>query len=90
MQEEKSKIKGEKSMSGPGIKDKPLAAEQLTILKAMADVSGPCGSKDIAAATGLETKVMSSRITALKKKGLVASPVRCKYTVTDEGKAVIG
>lgn len=90
MQEEESKIKGETVMSGSGIKDKPLTDEQLTILKAMADVRGPCGSKDISAATGLETKVIGSRITALKKKGLVASPVRCKYTVTDEGKAVIG
>lgn len=39
---------------------------------------------------GLEAKVVSSRITALNKKGLVKSPVRCKYTVTDEGKTVIG
>lgn len=89
MQEEESKIKGEINMSGSGTKEKPLTDEQVKILKALADTDGPCGSKDISAATGLEAKVVSSRITALKKKGLVESPVRCKYTVTDEGKTAI-
>jgi predicted transcriptional regulator len=56
----------------------------------MAASKDPCGSKDIASATGLEAKIISSRITAMKKKGLVESPVRCKYTVTEEGRTAIG
>lgn len=54
------------------------------------NVRPPCGSKDIAEATGLDNKVVSSQITALKKKGFVDSPVRCKYGITAEGKASLG
>lgn len=69
---------------------KPLTDEQKQILEAMAKSEEPSGSKDIAAATGLETKAISCRITALKKKGLVESPVRCKYTITDDGRSALG
>lgn len=68
---------------------KPLTDEQKQILEAMVNSQEPCGSKDIAAATGLETKAISCRITALKKKGLVESPVRCKYTITDDGRSAL-
>lgn len=74
---------------GCGSSDKSLTDEQKQILEAMAKADGPCGSKDIAAATGLEAKAISCRITAMKKKGLVESPVRCKYTVTEDGRAAI-
>lgn len=40
--------------------------------------------------TGLEANAISCRIIGLKKKGLVDSPVRCKYGVTEKGKAAIG
>lgn len=66
-----------------------LTDEQKKILEAMAGSAEPCGSKDLAAATGLEAKAISCRITALKKKGLVESPVRCKYTITDDGRNAI-
>ncbi len=69
-----------------GCGPKPLTEEQKSVLNAMANCDEPCGSKDIAAATGLEPKQVSCRITALKKKGYVDSPVRCKYSITDEGK----
>jgi len=74
---------------GSGNKEIALTDEQQQILKALSAADGPCGSKDISAATGLEAKLISSRITALKKKGLVDSPVRCKYAATEEGKAAI-
>ncbi len=64
--------------------------ESKKVLQALAKCDGPCGSKDIAEATGLDKKVISSRITALKKQGLVDSPVRCKYGITAEGKANLG
>lgn len=61
--------------------------ESKKILQALAGVSGPCGSKEIVEATGLDKKVVSDQIAALKKKGLVDSPVRCKYGITAAGKA---
>ncbi len=69
---------------------KALTDEQKQILEAMAKSDEPCGSKDIAAATGLESKPISCRITALKKKGLVESPVRCKYSITADGRSALG
>ncbi|PID72152.1 MAG: Fur family transcriptional regulator [Desulfobulbus propionicus] len=70
-------------------KPKGLSDKQRVILEALANSSDPCGSKDIAAATNLEAKQVSCQITALKKKGLVASPVRCKYAITSEGKGAL-
>ncbi|MCB2181720.1 MAG: hypothetical protein KQH63_06835 [Desulfobulbaceae bacterium] len=68
---------------------KGLTDEQKQILAEMAKMSEPCGCKDIAQATGLESKSVSCRLTSLKKKGYIASPVRCKYEITDDGKAQI-
>ncbi len=57
------------------------------ILETLAKCDAPCGSKDIVEATGLDKKVVSDQIAALKKNGLVDSPVRCKYGITAAGKA---
>lgn len=77
------------SAMGCGCKKGALSDEQKQVLEAMGKCNGPCASKDIAAATGLETKQVSCRITALKKKGYVDSPVRCKYEITSEGKTAL-
>jgi predicted transcriptional regulator len=69
--------------------NKEMSDESKQVLEALAKCSGPCGAKDVAEATGLDKKVVSSQITALKKKGLVDSPVRCKYGITAEGKAAL-
>jgi predicted transcriptional regulator len=78
-------------MSGCGCgcacKTKEAVDESRQVLEALAKSGSPCGSKDIAEATGLDKKVVSDQITALKKQGLVDSPVRCKYGITAEGKA---
>ena len=74
---------------GCGCEKTELSDEQKQILEAMNKCDGPCGSKDIAAATGLEAKQVSSKITALKKKGYVDSPVRCKYAITADGKGAL-
>ncbi|MGI9535784.1 MAG: ArsR family transcriptional regulator [Desulfocapsaceae bacterium] len=66
-----------------------LTGEQKKILEALAGSDAPCGSKDIVAATGLDKKLVSNKIAAMKKAGLVDSPVRCKYGVTDAGKKAI-
>jgi predicted transcriptional regulator len=81
-------------MSGCGCgcagKTNEVGSESKQVLEALAKCAGPCGSKDIAEATGLDKNVVSSQITALKKQGLVDSPVRCKYGITPMGKASLG
>lgn len=74
---------------GCGCASKGVGAtdESNKILQALAACGGPCGSKEIVEATGLDKKVVSDQIAALKKKGLVDSPVRCKYGITAEGRA---
>lgn len=82
-----SKTNGEKTMAGCGTKG--LTEEQKAILDALVKIDGPCGTKDIAAESGLETKTITSKMPALKKKGFVGNPARCKYGITDEGKAAL-
>ncbi len=77
-------------MSGCGCTTKEPGSESQKVLQAVAKSVDPCGAKDIAEATGLDKKVVSTQITALKKQGLVDSPVRCKYGITAEGKASLG
>ena len=66
-----------------------LSDLQRSVLSALAESTEPCGSKEIAAATGMESKQISCQITALKNKGYVASPIRCKYQITDQGKTAL-
>ncbi len=80
------------SECGCGCADKKktdLTDEQESILKAIANSEAPCAGKEVAATLGLDPKVVSSKITALKKKGYVDSPVRCKYGITDEGRSLL-
>jgi predicted transcriptional regulator len=37
-----------------------------------------------------KTKQISCQITALKNKGYVSSPARCKYEITEQGQSVLG
>lgn len=66
-----------------------LNDRQREVLEALAKCKEACGSKDIAEATSLEPKQISCQITALKKKGYVDSPARCKYTITKDGKSAL-
>jgi len=70
-------------------KNEGLSDRQREVLEALAQCKEACGSKDIAAATSLEPKQISCQITALKKKGYVTSPARCKYEITEDGKSVL-
>ena len=83
-----TKKKGEKKMAckTKSCKSGSLSDRQREVLEALSKCKDACGSKDIAAATSLEAKQISCQITALKKKGYVASPARCKYEITEEGK----
>lgn len=66
-----------------------LSENQRKVLEAFAQSKEVCGGKDIASATGLESKQVSCQITALKKKGYVESPIRCKYEITKDGKKAL-
>ena len=66
-----------------------LTPEQKQILEALASADKPYGNKDLVEATGLDRKVISSKVAAMKKAGLVDSPARCKYGVTGAGKKAI-
>jgi Fe2+ or Zn2+ uptake regulation protein/predicted transcriptional regulator len=66
-----------------------LTDNQRKVLEALAKNSESCGSKELAAVSGLDAKEVSSQLTALKKKGYIDSPARCKYEITREGKKAI-
>lgn len=66
-----------------------LSDRQREVLEALANSDEVCANKDIAAVTSLEPKQISCQLTALKKKGFVTSPVRCKYEITEAGKAAL-
>ena len=78
-------------MKGSGSTDgnKELSGEYRQVLEALAKSGEPCANKDIVEATGLDKKVVSSQITSLKKKGLVDSPARCRYGITEEGQTAL-
>ena len=88
------KKKGKKGAKKMACKTKSCKSGELNdrqreVLEALAKCKQACGSKDIAAATSLEPKQISCQITALKKKGYVDSPARCKYTITKDGKSAL-
>lgn len=56
------------------------------VLKALADSPAPQAPKQITAAVGLDGKLVGDAIKALKDQGLIDSPVRCKYAITDTGR----
>lgn len=87
-QKKKSRAKGDRKMAC-GCKTKGLSDEQKKVLQALVESNGPCASKDIVAASGLESKVVSCRLTDLKKKGYVDSPERCRYGITEEGRTAL-
>ncbi len=64
---------GEPTMGCARNQSPSLSDSQRLVLDALAKSAEPCGSKEIAAATGLETKQISCQITALKNKGYVTS-----------------
>ncbi|MDX9839867.1 MAG: transcriptional repressor [Desulfobulbus sp.] len=78
------------SVMGPAA-SAPVALndQQRQVLEALAKSTAPSGSKELAAATGLGSKQVSCQLTALKNKGCIASPMRCKYEITDQGRILL-
>ncbi len=60
--------------------------DQKQILATMQTLEKPAGNKEIAGIAGLDPKIMSKNMKKLKDLGLINSPIRCKYSITDEGK----
>ncbi|RWX49053.1 Fe2+ or Zn2+ uptake regulation protein [Candidatus Electrothrix marina] len=87
----RKKQAGKGECNGGGVKitckKKGLSGRQREVLEVLAKSDDVCANKDIAAVTSLDPKQISCQLTALKKKGFVASPVRCKYKITEAGKA---
>jgi Mn-dependent DtxR family transcriptional regulator len=67
-------------------KEIELTEELKSILKVLNKESEPLGGKDIEAKTGLSGSQVPGRIKKLKDAGLVDSPVRCKYAITEAGR----
>ncbi len=63
-----------------------LDDEHKAVLAAIAGASDPVGTKDVVENSGLSKSKVAAKIKQLREKGLVDSPVRCKYAATDEGK----
>ena len=82
--------KGEQTMACPSCTTPTLSDTQRQVLAALAQSPEACGSKELAAATGLEAKQISCQLTALKNKGYISSPARCKYEITAQGKDRLG
>jgi Fe2+ or Zn2+ uptake regulation protein len=66
-----------------------LNERQREVLKVLNGCCGTCSGRDIATAISLEPEKVSCQLTALKKKGLIASPARCRYEITAAGREVL-
>ncbi|MCB2192174.1 MAG: winged helix-turn-helix domain-containing protein [Deltaproteobacteria bacterium] len=64
-------------------------SEAKKVLSVLAKAQEPMSNKQVSEKSALESKKVSSTMSALKKEGLVDSPVRCKYAITDTGKKAI-
>ncbi|NPE31853.1 ArsR family transcriptional regulator [Methanococcoides sp. SA1] len=53
------------------------------ILKVLEDSEEPLRPGDVAETTGIDNKLVSKSLASLKKKGLVCSPKRCYYDITN-------
>ena len=49
------------------------------VLEAMKKFGAPVNAGKIAELTGLDRKVVDKAFAALKKEGLIVSPIRCKW-----------
>ena len=66
-----------------------LSDMQRAVLAALDGSGDDCSSRDIAAASGLKAQQVSCQLTALRKKGLINSPARCRYEITADGKKAL-
>ncbi|MCI5222178.1 MAG: Fur family transcriptional regulator [Candidatus Electrothrix sp. AR4] len=82
----RSQVEQQKESKNNSCTRDELSVRQREVLEVLAKCNNVCANKDIAAVTSLEPKQISCQLTALKKKGFIISPIRCKYEITDAGK----
>ena len=70
-------------------KQEGLDEVQKAILNALKEFIEPAGCKEIAEKAGLPTPKVTGKLRGLKNKGLVESPVKGKYVITEEGKKAL-
>ncbi|KIX13769.1 MarR family transcriptional regulator [Dethiosulfatarculus sandiegensis] len=63
-----------------------LSEDAKAVLKTLAESDAPLANKQIATISGLDGKQVTATVKKLKTQGLVDSPARCKYGITQEGK----
>ncbi len=68
---------------------KALDEIQKRILKALSTFNEPAGCKEIAEKADLPTPKVTGKLRGLKNRGLVDSPVKGKYVITEEAKKLI-
>jgi len=60
-----------------------LDTNEEMILKVLEDSEEPLRPGDVAEATGIDNKLVSKSLSSLKKKGLICSPKRCYYDISN-------
>ncbi len=61
----------------------------MKILKAFAEFGKPAKAKEIAEKLGVPTSKVSCRLAPLRKKGLLDSPEKGVYVITEEGRKMV-
>lgn len=64
---------------------KVIDEDQKKILATLAQSAEPTTGKEISSSTGIDPKLVSKKLTDLKSMGLVDTPIRCKYSITETG-----
>ncbi len=82
-------LRREEEKEGNDMASSEIDETQQRVMEALSRIGKPAGNKEIARTSGLDGKVVTKAIKALKTKGWVDSPVRCKYAVTESGKSEI-
>jgi predicted transcriptional regulator len=59
---------------------------QIKILETLDEMEEPAGCKDIGEASGIPWRTVMGKLRGLKSNGLVETPVKSKYVITEKGK----
>jgi predicted transcriptional regulator len=66
-----------------------LNEDQKQILTALNTLTEPAGCKEIGEAADMPWRSVMGKLRGLKKEGLVKSPVKSKYVISEKGKEAI-
>ncbi len=66
-----------------------LNEDEKQILTALNTLTEPAGCKEIGEAADMPWRSVMGKLRGLKKEGLVESPVKSKYVISEKGKEAI-